>query len=159
MRRALGFVLPILVAVTGCFFMGSRQPDVVDAGPATGDKDRTLEYWGKLRGVVGVQTKSDDLRALTSVIQKQVDFVRDQSTEGVDAELVAAAQALAKGQEKVIQMSEIADFRMEGLRISKAVSNEFWQANQQASAATTRLKALRAKLAARYGVAFSPLDG
>ncbi len=159
MRRAPGFVLPLLVALTGCFFTGSRHADIADVGPATGDKDRTLEYWGKLRGVVGVQTKSDDLRALTSVVQKQVDFVRDQSTDGVDTELVAAAQALAKGQEKVIQMSEIADFRMEGLRASQVVAKEFWQANQQASAATNRLKALRAKLAARYGVAFTPLDG
>ena len=96
MRRTLGFILPILVAVAGCFFNGSRQSDIADVGPATGDKDRTLEYWGKLRGVVGLQTKSDDLRALTNMVQKQVDLVRDQSTEGVDTELVAAAQKHAR---------------------------------------------------------------
>jgi hypothetical protein len=160
MRRALGFILPVVVCA-GCFSFGNRQPDAAgaaDAGAPTGDRDRTLEYWGKLRGVMGERTKSDNLRALTNIVQKQVDVVRNQPTEGVDAELVAAAEALAKSQEKVVELAEIADFRFEALRVPQ-VAKEFARANQQAGAATARLKALRAKLSARYGVNFPPLDG
>jgi hypothetical protein len=161
MRRTLGFILPVLVSVAGigCFLTGNKQPSVTEAGPPTGDRDHTLAYWGKLRGVLAERTKSDDLRSLTRMIQKQVDMVHNEPIEGVDLELVAVAQALARNQEKVIQQAELADYRMEGLRSSPDAAKQFSQANQQASAMTTRLKELRAKLAARYGVAFPPLDG
>jgi hypothetical protein len=161
MRRTLGFILPIIVSVAGagCFLSGNRQPAVADAGPPTGERDRTLEYWRKLRAVMGERTKADDLRSLTKIVEKQVDVVHNESIEGVDLELVAAAQALAKSQGKVIEVAEIADYRMEGLRASPPAAKQFAQANQEASAAINRLKALRAKLSARYGVNFPPLDG
>jgi hypothetical protein len=157
MRRTLGLILPVVVCA-GCFSFGKRQGDVAEAGPPSGDRERTLEYWGKLRGVIGERSKSDSLQALTNIVQKQVDMVRNEPTEAVDTELVAAAEALAKSQEKVIELAAIADYRFEALRVPQ-VAKEFAQANQQASAATARLKSLRAKLSARYGVNFPPLDG
>src|SRR5262245_11218025 len=158
MRRTLGFILPLLVT-TGCFLTGNRQPDAVDAGPPLGERDKTLEYWGKLRGVMGERSKSDELRALTKIVQKQVDVIHNEPTEGVDTELVAAAAALAKAQEKVIEVAEIANYQLAGLRASPPAAKQFVEANQQAAAAAARVKALRAKLAARYGIAFPATEG
>ena len=157
MRRALGFILPILLAATGCV-SGRLFAPFVDAGPPNGDKDRTLEYWGKLRGVLSHRSQSDDLRALTNLVQRQVDVIHSMPTDGVDPELVSAAQALAKCQEKVIEMAEIADFQMAGIRAAPAVAKEFVQSNQQAGAARARLTQLHSRLSARYGVAFVPFE-
>lgn len=158
MRPALGFILPVLLAVTaGCLSGGPFAPSE-DPGPPNGDKDRTLEYWGKLHAVVSQRSKSDDLRVLANLVQKQVDVIRALPTEGVDPELVSAAQALAKCQERVIEMAEIADFQMVGIRAAPAVAKEFVQSNQQAGAARARLAQLHSRLSARYGVAFVPFE-
>jgi len=159
MRRTLGFFLPVLAgSLVGCFWMGGRQPDTAAGAPAA-DKDRTLEYWGKLRGVMAQQARSSELRDLTNVVRRQVDAVRTQTPEGVDAELLAAAEAFAKCQEKVIELAEVADFEIVGLQSSPQMKQAFGEANRQAAAATARLKALRSKLSARYGITFPPLDG
>ena len=157
MRRALGFILPILLAATGCVSGGLFAP-FVDPGPPNGDKDRTLEYWGKLRGVLSQRSQSDDLRALTNLVQRQVDVINSLPTDGVDPELLSAAQALAKCQEKVIEMAEIADFQMAGIRAAPAVAKEFVQSNQQAGAARARLAQLHSRLNSRYGIAFVPFE-
>ena len=62
MRRALGLLLPVIVASVGCI---SSLPFTAkeDAGPPNGDKDRTLAYWNGLHGAMGQRWKSDDLRA------------------------------------------------------------------------------------------------
>ena len=78
--------------------------------------------------------------------------------EGIDPELVTAAVALAKCQEKVIETAEIADFQIANLRASPILAREFAQANQQAAAAAARLANLQARLSARYGVAFVPFE-
>jgi hypothetical protein len=153
MRRALGLILPILVAASGCLSSGPFAP-TVDPGPPNGNQERTLEYWGKLRGALSQRSKSDDLRALTNVVQKQIDVIHSLPTDGVDPELVAAAQALAKCQETVIELAEIADFQLAGIRATPAVAKQFIQANQQAGAARARLAQLHSRLSARYGVAF-----
>jgi hypothetical protein len=158
MRRTLGFLLPILVGGLGCFFTGGRQPDTAAGAPA-GDKDRTLEYWGKLRGAMVQQPRSSELRELTNVVRRQVSVVRTQTPDGVDPELLAAAAAFAKSQEKVIELAEVADFQIVGLQSSPQMKQAFGDANRQAVAATARLKALRSRLSARYGVTFPPLDG
>ena len=77
----------------------------------------------------------------------------------LDPELVAAAQALAKCQDRVIEMAEIADFQMAGLRAAPAVAKEFVQSNQQAGAAASRVRSLHKRLSARYGVAFAAIEG
>ena len=157
MRRTLGFILPVLVAVAGCV-SGGPFALTEDAGPPNGDANRTLEYWGKLREVMSQKSKADDLRALTNVVQKQSDTIRELPTEGVDPELVSAAQALEKCQDRVIEMAEIADFQMAGLRAAPTVAKEFVQSNQQAGAAAARLRSLHKKLSARYGVAFAAIE-
>ena len=159
MRRTLGFILPVVVGgLVGCFGTGERQP-AADAGPPAGDKDRTLEYWGKLREAMTPRAKADGLRALTGEVRRQVEAVRNQPVAGVDSELLAAAEELARCQEKVIELAEIADFQIAGLQSSPQMKQAFGEANRQASAATARLKALRAKLSTRYGVSFPVLDG
>jgi hypothetical protein len=157
MRRTLGFILPILVAAAGCVSTGPLAPSE-DPGPPNGDKDRTLEYWGQLRAAMTQRTKSDDLRALANLVQRQADTIRGLPTEGVDPELVSAASAVAKCQEKVVEMAEFADFQLAGLRAAPAVAKEFAQANRQASAAAARLAGLHSRLSARYGVAFVPFE-
>ena len=157
MRRTLGMILPILLTATGCVSGGLFAP-FVDSGPPNGDKDRTLEYWGKLRGVLSQRSQSDDLRALTNLVQKQVDVINALPTDGVDPELLSAAQALAKCQEKVIEMAEIADFQMAGIRAAPAVAKQFVQSNQQAGAARAQLAQLHSRLSSRYGAAFAPFE-
>ena len=157
MRWSLGLILPVLLSVAGCLSGGTLAP-AVDAGPPNGDADRTLSYWNGLRGVMSQRSKSDDLRALTGVIQRQSETIRNLPTEGVDPELVAAANAVAKCQDKVIEMAEVADFQLAGLRASPILAKEFAQANQQASATAARLAQLHARLRARYGVAFAQFE-
>ena len=155
MRWTLGFILPVLIAAaTGCISGGLLSPSV-DAGPPNGDKDRTLEYWNGLRGIMGQRSKSDDLRALTNLIQRQASTIRALPTEGVDPELVSAANAVARCQDEVIKLAEIADFQLAALRASPAVAKQFAQANQQATAATANLAQLHSRLSARYGVTFA----
>jgi hypothetical protein len=152
MRRTLGFILPVIVA-SGCISGGPFAPSQ-DVGPPNGDKDLTLAYWNNLRGVMTQRTKSDDLRSLANLVRRQSDTIRGLPTDGVDPELVSAAVAVAKCQEKVIEMAEIADFELAGLRASPVVAKEFAQSNHQAAAAAARLAQLHARLSARYGVSF-----
>ena len=156
MRRALGFILPVFVAA-GCVSGGPFAP-VEDPGPPNGDKDRTLEYWNGLRGVMSQRTNSDDLKALANLVQRQSETIRGLPIDGVDPELVAAAGTVAKCQEKVIEMAEVADFQLAGLRGSPAIAKQFALANQQASAATARVALLHSRLSARYGATFAPFE-
>lgn len=158
MRRTLGFIMPVLVAAAVGCVSGGPFAAREDAGPPNGDKDRTLDYWNGLRGVMSQRTKSDELRALTSLVQRQSETIRGLPTEGVDPELVSAASALAKCQDKVIEMAEVADFQLAGLRASPVLAKEFAQANQQASASAARLAQLHTRLSARYGVAFTAFE-
>lgn len=159
MRRTLGFLLPVVAGLVGCFSLDGSVPRTLDAGPATGDKDRTLEYWGQLRGVMRMQSRSGDLREVADVVRKQVDAIRALPPESVDVELVAAADALARSQEAVLEAGETAGFNPAALRAAPEVMKSYTDAGRRTSAATMRLKNLRAKLGARYGVAFPPLDG
>jgi hypothetical protein len=156
MRRAIGFIMPILLSA-GCTSGGPFAP-VEDPGPPNGDKQSTLEYWNGLRSVMSQRTKSDDLRALANLVQQQSDTISGLPQDGVDPELVQAAAAVAKCQEKVIELAEIADFQLAGLRASPAVAKQFAQANQNASAAVARLAGLHTRLSARYGTTFAPFD-
>jgi hypothetical protein len=156
MRRAIGFIMPILLSA-GCTSGGPFAP-VEDPGPPNGDKDRTLEYWHGLRGVMSQRATSDDLRALANLIRQQSDTISGLPPDEVDPELVQAAVAVAKCQEKVIELAEIADFQMAALRVSPALAGQFARANQEASAAGKRLAALHARLSARYGTTFAPFE-
>ena len=156
MRRALGLLLPVIVASVGCI---SSLPFTAkeDAGPPNGDKDRTLAYWNGLRGAMSQRSKSDDLRALTNIVRKQAETIRAMSAEGVDPELVAAANAVAKCQDKVIELAEVAAFQMTALRGSPIMAKQFAEANRESSAAVERLAQLRGRMSARYGVSFAIL--
>jgi len=156
MRWAVGFIVPVLLAA-GCTSTGPFA-SVEDPGPPNGDKDRTLEYWNGLRGVMSQRSNSDDLRALANLVRRQAETIRSLSTEGVDPELAESAVSVAKWQEKVIELAEIADFQLAGLRASPAIAKQFAQANREASAAATRLAQLHARLSARYGTTFSPFE-
>jgi hypothetical protein len=156
MRWAVGFIVPVLLAA-GCTTTGPFAA-VEDPGPPNGDKDRTLEYWNALRGVMSQRSNSDDLRALANLVKRQAETIRSLSAEGVDPELVGAAAAVAKCQEKVIELAEVADFQLAALRASPAIARQFAQANQQASAAVARLAQLHARLSARYGTTLSPFE-
>lgn len=156
MRRALGFILPVIVAA-GCV-SGGPFATVEDPGPPNGDKDRTLDYWNGVRGAMSQRTNSDDLRALANLVQRQSETIRGLPTDGVDPELVAAAGTVAKCQEKVIELAEVADFQLANLRASPAVARQFAQANQQASAAAIRVAQLHSRLSARYGATFAAFE-
>ena len=73
-------------------------------------------------------------------------MIRGMSAEGVDPELVAAAHAVAKCQDKVIELAEVADFQMAGLRASPTMAKQFAEANRESSAAAARLAELRGRM-------------
>jgi hypothetical protein len=135
---------------------GGRFAPVDDPGPPNGDKERTLAYWNGLRGAFAQRSKSDELRALTSLVRRQSETIRNLPSEGVDPELLSAANAVAACQDKVIEMAEVADFQLNALRASPVLAKEFAQANQQASAAAARLAQLHARLSSHYGITFEP---
>jgi hypothetical protein len=150
MRRALGLLLPVIVASVGCI---SSLPFTAkeDVGPPNGDKDHGL------RGAMNQRSKSDDLRALTNIVRKQAETIRGMSAEGVDPELVAAANAVAKCQDKVIELAEVANFQMAALRASPIMAKQFAEANRESSSAVERLAQQRGRMSSRYGVSFAAL--
>jgi hypothetical protein len=159
MRRTLGFLLPVVVTgLVGCFSSGERAARTLDAGPPTGDRDRTLEYWGKLRDILRTETRSNDLREVGAVVRHQAEAIRNLSPENVDVELVAAADALVRSQEQVLEAGELAGFNPVAIRGAPEVLRMYTEAGKRSAAATARLKNLGPTLAARYGVAFPALD-
>jgi len=155
MRRALSFILPVLLAA-GCVSGGTLAPEEEDPGPPKGETERTLEYWNGLHGVMSQRTSSHDLRALANLVQRQSETIRGLPGDSVDPELVEAATAVAACQERVIELAQIADYQLTALRTSPTLAKQFALANQEASAAAGRLAKLHERMSARYGVEFAP---
>jgi hypothetical protein len=100
----LGFVGTII----GCFTSGSQQPDSgSNSGPPTGDKEQTLEYWGKVREALKLTYgPKDNLSQVASVVRRQAETVRRLSIDGVDRELYVAANSLAQHQERLLKTAD-----------------------------------------------------
>jgi hypothetical protein len=161
MRRTLGLALlmGLFGSLIGCFTSGSQPPvTVASVGPPTGDKEHTLEYWGKVREAMRLQTTSPDMRQVAAVVRQEADMVRQLPVDGVDLDLVVAANAVAQCQEKMLAAASTANYNRALLRADPDLQHAYSEALQQTSAAITRLKALHSKLSARYGVTFAPIE-
>jgi hypothetical protein len=161
MRRTLGFVL--LVGMTGigvgCFTPESKSPEAaVKAGPATGDKDRTLEYWDKVREVLQVKSTAVNMRAEAAIVQRQADAIRRLPIDGVDHDLYVAALQVAQNQDKMLKAADAAGFRPSALQGDPELKAAYSAACQQITSATAYLKSLQPVLSARYHVKFSPIE-
>jgi hypothetical protein len=162
MRRTLGIVLFVGFAgtVAGCFNPSGKQTETAaTAGPPSGDKEHTLDYWSKVRAVMKQKSaQTDNLQQVSSMVEKQAVTIRQLSIDGVDRDLYVAANALAQHQEKVIEVASKAAYTPSMLRADPDLQKTYLRESQQIVAAEENLKALRAKLSARYGVTFPPLE-
>ena len=161
MRRTLGLVLLVGIAapLVGCFTTEPQPPEPITAvGPPVGEKNHTLEYWGKVRDVMQLKSTSPEMRQVAAVVQRQADTVRKLQTDDVDHDLYVAALAVAQSQEKLLKAAEAAGYSPAALRADPDLKKSYSSACQQIAAATAYLKALQPKLSARYGVPFPPIE-
>jgi hypothetical protein len=162
MRRTLGQALLVGVVgtIVGCFDTGSKQPEnLANVGPATGDKDHTLEYWGKVREVMSQKAaRTDTIQQVAVMVRRQADTVRRLSIDGVDKELYETANTIAHYQEKQLKAADAASYNPASLRADPEMSKAYVDAGQHVTAAMERLKALRGILSTRYGVQFPPIE-
>lgn len=163
MRRTLGLVLLMgfVGMMVGCFTTGSEQPETAaTAGPPTGDREHTLEYWGKVRDILRQKMTSSDmnLKQVAGIVRQQADTLRKLPVDGVDKDLFVAALAIAQSQEKMLAAADAAGYTPAALRADPELKKTYSDAGQQVTAAIARLKALHAKLSVRYGVTFPPIE-
>jgi len=162
MRRTpvLALLLGFAGMVTGCFDTGVKQPDTpANVGPATGDKEHTLEYWGKVREVMSLKAaREDNMQQVAVIVRRQADTVRQLHIDGVDRDLYVAALAVAQYQDKLLKAADTASYNPASLRADPDLSKEYLDASQHVVAAKEALKVLRGKLSARYGVQFLPIE-
>jgi hypothetical protein len=162
MRRTLVLALFVGFAGTfvGCFDLGSKQPETAaNVGPASGDKEHTLEYWGKVREVMSLKAaRTDTIQQVAVMIRRQADTMRRLSIDGVDRELYETANTIAHYQEKQLKAADTASYNPAILKADPELSKTYIDAGQHVAATMEVLKALRGKLSARYGVQFQPID-
>jgi hypothetical protein len=162
MRRTLGIFLFLgfVGTLIGCFTTGKQQPESgSNSGPPTGDKEHTLEYWGKVREALRLTYgPNDNLSQVASVVRRQAETLRQLSIDGVDHELYVAANALAQHQEKLLKTAEDAGYNPITLRSDPVLQKIYLRESQQIITAEESVKALRDKLSSRYGVAFPAID-
>ena len=142
----------------GCLLTSNdlQPPDKIDT-----NRDAALAtaaYWKQLRTISQERSKSDDMRVLADAINKQMTAIRALPSEGVDAELVRHAEAVAACHERMLAVVETAGYAVAALKQSSETRRSFMEAGRQTGEAQARLKALRPSLAARYGTDFPPLD-
>lgn len=161
MRRTLELVLfaGFVGLMFGCFPMRARQPETpATLGPLTGDKEHTLEYWGKVREVMQLKSNSSELRQVAAVVQRQTDAVRSLHIDAVDKDLYVAALAVSQYQDKLLKATEAAGYNPAALRSDPDLKKTYTDSCQQIAAAITRLKGLQPTLSARYGVQFPLIE-
>lgn len=159
--RVITLVLAVLCG-TGLFGCVLTSTELTPpAEQSTSNREAALTtamYWKSLREITMTQTKSDDMTVLADVIRKQADAIRKLPAEGVDAELVQHAEAVAACHEKLLTVVDQAAYSVAGLKASPELRRQFMEAGRQTGEAQARLKALRPKLSARYMTDFPHLD-
>jgi len=161
-RRTLGLLIFVgfIGTVSGCFDLGPKQPEIpANPGPASGDKEHTLDYWGKVREVMSQKaTRTDTMQQVAVMLRRQADTIRRLPIDGVDRELYETANTVAHYQEKQLKAADAASYNAASLRADPELSNTYKDAGMHLTAAVEALKALRGKLSARYGVQFPPIE-
>ena len=157
--RVITLVLGVLCAsgLFGCVLTSNEMsPDV-----STSNREAALAtgmYWKQLREISMAQSKSDDMAVLADVIRKQMEGIRKLPPEGVDAELVQHAEAVAACHERLLAVVDQAAYTVAGLKASPELRKQFMEAGRQTGEAQARLKALRPKLSAKYMTDLPHLD-
>ena len=155
-----GFMLravPVCAVVfaCGCFLTGgghSTTGRIVSGGP-------TEVYWTHVGGALAEKPAGQDFAAMVNLVRVQTDRLRQEPTEGVDADLVAAVAAVIKAEDEVLRRAEMADNDPARLKASKDLAKAFADANRAAAEAKKRLRALQPTLKARHGGDFAPIGG
>lgn len=153
-----GFTLravPVFAAFAcGCFLM-PKTPDP-NAAPAAAP---TRAYWQQVSATLAQKPAGSDLPALVTLVRAQTEALRALPTDGVDAELVTAVEAVIKAEDEVLRRAEMADNSAAVLKENKQMAQVFADANRAAADAKKRVKALRPALNDRYNNGFPPLGG
>lgn len=157
-----GIISRVLVAacaaaVCGCVHTDDGPQEARPAADPAAAK-ATAQYWAGLREIHMTRTNADDISTVAAAVRKQMEATRDLPTDEVDAELVAAAGAVASCQERLLAAAEDAGYSAATLRKSPPLMKAFSDAGRQTTDAQARLKALRPRLGFRYQTEFPPLD-
>ena len=157
--RVITLVLGVLCAsgLFGCVLTSNEVPPEL----STSNREAALTtgvYWKQLREVSMMRAKTDEMRDLADTIRAQMDGIRKLSAEGVDAELVQHAEAVAACHERFLTVVDQAAYTVAGLKASPELRKQFMEAGRQTGEAQARLKGLRPKLSAKYMTDLPHLD-
>lgn len=123
-------------------------------GPA--EPTRTLAYWNSIREIAERKPASD-LKTSLKEYKKAAAEIRKLPAVGVDGELLAAAENVARGLDR---FAELGGFVTENARQARQMGIErtVYEVGTRANEATSQLRGLRAKLSSRYGTEFPPIE-
>jgi hypothetical protein len=132
------------------------ESDFASAAGGLGDAQRTLAYWNKLREIAG-RKSSENLTTALSECKRSVSEIRNLPAVGVDAELLAYAENLARHLDRLVVIGQFADEHPREAR-KAGMAQPLIDAWERTNDATSRLKGLRAKLSNRHGTEFPPIE-
>ena len=132
------------------------ESDFASAAGGLGDAQRTLAYWNQLREIAR-RKSSENLKTALSEYKRSAGEIRNLPAVGVDPELLAHAENLARHLDRFAGFGQFVDEHpREARRVGMGPSlTDAWE---RTSDATSRLKGLRAKLSNRYGIEFPPIE-
>jgi hypothetical protein len=134
----------------------TAETDFASLAGGVCDVQRTLAYWNRVREIAR-RKSSEDFKTALGECKRSVGEIRNLPAVGVDPELLAHAENLARHLDRVVVLGQFADEHPRETR-KAGMGPSLIDAWEQANDATSRLKGLRAKLSNRYGTEFPPME-
>jgi hypothetical protein len=160
---------PVIVSVVflgGC--VSTPKPPIlppVDTTPpesefasagGVADAQRTLAYWNQVREIAR-RKPSEDLKTALSEFKRSAGEIRNLPAVGVDPELLAHAENVARHLDRFAVLGQFVDEHPREAR-KAGMAQPLLDAWGRVSDANSRLKGLRAKLSSRYGTEFPSVE-
>ena len=142
------------VVETGTEF-ASATPSVIAGGPV--DRAKTLAYWKRVKEVAE-RKPSDDLDELPGEYRRAAREIRARAAVGVDGELLAHAENVARRLERFASLGEFTNKHSAEARRIERTPNTILQTGMEVHDAISQLKGLRAKLSQRHGLEFPAIE-
>ena len=142
---------PEVVAVEAGGEFASAVPLAVAGGPV--DAAKTLDYWNRVREIFE-RRRSKDLKVLIGEYGRAVEEIRALPAVGVDGELLAHAENVARRLEGFASLGSLGLEHPAEVRRINGIERTVLNSGMAVEDATSQLKGLRAKLSQRHGMEF-----
>jgi hypothetical protein len=130
--------------------------DFASATGGVGDVQRTLAYWNRVREIAR-RKSSEEIKTALNECKRSAEEIRNLQAVGVDPELLAYAENLARHLDRLAALGQFANEHPREAR-SAGMVQPLMDEWDRTGDATSRLKGLRAKLSSRYGTEFPPIE-